>query len=259
VSVALDAKYENETNNQSYGTGKSLMIKALPNYFFRHKYKLALYAMLGIATIICMILVKMRMKENYEDNLNYYYSFMLRNLSLAWTPLLIALITSYLKLPHKIFHIIVPFICMIWLIFFPNAPYLLTDFQHIRLYSDSPKIWFDVNLLVWFAFTALFLGLISLYLMHQVVQREFGHFAGWAFVFITGLLSSTGIYIGRYLRFNSWDVFNNPARVIQDLVTQSRDPNAVPITFVFLYTLFLIFIYILFYIFGNLLHEDSQG
>lgn len=128
-----------------------------------------MYAMFGIATIVCMILVKMRMKENYEDNLNYYYSFMLQNLSLAWTPLLIALVTYHLKFTHKIPRIILPFSCLIWLIFFLNAPYLLTDFQHIRLYTSSPKIWFDVNLLIWFAFTALFLGLISLYLMHQVI------------------------------------------------------------------------------------------
>ncbi len=195
------------------------MKRTLPNYFLRNKYKLALYAMLGIATIICFILVKVRMTENYEDQYNYYYSFLLRNLTLAWTPFLIALITYHLKLTHKILQIILPFICMIWLIFFPNAPYLLTDFQHLRLYSDNPQIWFDVNLLVWFVFTALFLGLISLYLMHQMVEREFGYLTGWAFVFVTGLLASAGIYIGRYLRFNSWDILKNPAGVVQDLMT----------------------------------------
>ncbi len=114
-------------------------MKALLNYFFSHKYKLVMYAMLGIATIVCVILVQMRMKENYEDNLNYYYSFMLRNLSLAWIPLLIALITYHLKFTHKLLRVILPFICLIWLIFFPNAPYLLTDFQHIRLYTEQPE------------------------------------------------------------------------------------------------------------------------
>lgn len=233
-------------------------MKALRDYFIRHKYELAMYAMLGIATVICFMLAKARMNENYEQQYNYYYGYLLRNLYLAWTPFLIALITYHLKLIHKILRVILPFICLIWLIFFPNAPYLLTDFQHIQLYSDSPKIWFDVNLLVWFAFTALFLGLISLYLMHQVVQREFGRMAGWALVVTTGFFSSAGIYIGRFLRFNSWDIFQNPARLVNNLLTQSRDPNAVPITFVFLYTLFLIFIYSLFYVFGNLLQEDFQ-
>ena len=182
----------------------------------------------------------------------------MRNLYLAWTPFLIAQVTYHFKLTRKILRLILPFICLIWLVFFPNAPYLLTDFQHIRLYSDSPKIWFDVNLLVWFAFTALFLGLISLYLMHRVIQREFGHIVGWGFVFVAGLSSSAGIYIGRFLRFNSWYIFQNPVRLVHDLLNQSRDPNAVPITFVYLYMLFLIFIYILFYVFGNLLREDSQ-
>ena len=233
-------------------------MKALRGYFFRHKFQLAVYAMLGIATLICFVLAKVRMTENFEQQYNYYYGYLLRNLYLAWTPFLIALVTYHLKLTHQILRVILPFICLTWLIFFPNAPYLLTDFQHIRMYSDDPKVWFDVNLLIWFGFTALFLGLLSLYWMHQVVQREFGRMAGWALVVMTGFLSSAGIYIGRFLRFNSWDIFQNPSKLVHNLLTQLRDPNAVPITFVFLYTLFLIFIYILFYVFGNLLREDFR-
>jgi uncharacterized membrane protein len=70
-----------------------------------------------------------------------------------------------LKLSGRSFRIAFRLACLPWLEFTPNAPYLLTDFQHLRLYSDSPQIWFDVFLVICFAFTGLFLGLLSFYLI----------------------------------------------------------------------------------------------
>lgn len=236
------------------------MTRIFKKYFFLNKFRLITYTVLGISTIVCFILVKVRMAENYEEPYKIYYVFLLRNLDLAWIPFLIALVTYSLKLPHKIFCYILPFSCLIWLIFFPNAPYLVTDFLHLRLFNGSPKIWFDVVLVIWFAFTGLFLGFTSLFLMHRVVQREFGTLFGWALVTIAVPLSSVGIYIGRYLRFNSWDVLQHPTGLVNSLINQPRNANSAPIlTFVFLHTLFFIFIYTFLYVFGNLLREDFRG
>lgn len=199
------------------------------------------------------------MAENYEEQYKIYYAFLLRNLDLAWIPFLIALVTYSLRLPRKIFYFILPFSCLIWLAFFPNAPYLMTDFLHLRLFNGSPKIWFDVVLVIWFAFTGLFLGFTSLFLMHRVVQREFGPLFGWALVIIAVPLSSVGIYIGRYLRFNSWDVLQNPTDLVSSLINQPRDANSVSIViFVFLHTMFFIFIYTFLYVFGYLMREDLR-
>jgi len=135
----------------------------------------------------------------------------------------------------------------------------MTDFLHLRLFNGSPKIWFDVVLVIWFAFTGLFLGFTSLFLMHRVVQREFGPLFGWALVIIAVPLSSVGIYIGRYLRFNSWDVLQNPTDLVSSLINQPRDANSVSIViFVFLHTMFFIFIYTFLYVFGYLMREDLR-
>ncbi len=225
-------------------------------YCRRHKYRLAMYALLGAATVFCLILVRVRLSEN--DGTHYSYLFLVKNLTLAWIPFLIALVTRSLALPRRVFRFILPVGCVIWLIFFPNAPYLLTDFQHLRLFSDSPQLWFDVIMVTWFALTGLFLGLVSLFVMHGLVRRELGPVAGWAFVFFAALLSSAGIFAGRFVRINSWDILRNPVGWGRDLVLRAGDSGSRAFGFISLYTFFLLFIYVMFHIFGNLLQEESH-
>jgi uncharacterized membrane protein len=219
-----------------------------------HKYKLALVALLCVATLICFILVRVRLSVN--DGTHYSYLFLIRNLFLAWIPLLVALITESLSPSRKGFRLIFPLGILIWLIFLPNAPYLLTDFQHLRLFSDSPNLWFDVIMVVWCAITGLFLGLVSLYVMHRLARREWGGVMGWVFVFTSALLSSGGVYIGRFLRFPSWGILLNPSALANDLVQQVNTSGSRTLGFVSLYTLFFVFTYIAFYFFGNVLQQD---
>jgi uncharacterized membrane protein len=231
-------------------------MKTLQAYLQDHKYRLAMVALLVAATLLSFILVRVRVSEN--DGTHYSYLFLIRNLFLAWIPLLVALITESLGLSHKVFRVIFPLGCLIWLIFLPNAPYLLTDFQHLRLFSDSPNLWFDVIMVVWCAITGLFLGLVSLYVMHRLARREWGRMAGWIFVFTAALLSSGGVYIGRFLRFKSWDVLQNPSGLIIDLLQQATTLGSRTLGFVSLYTLFFVFIYIAFYVFGYVMLGDSR-
>jgi len=231
-------------------------MKTLRDYFLRHKFRLAVYALLEGATIFCMILVRVRFSEDPATRSTY--AFLIQNLLLAWIPFVIALIAHSLVLPRKLVYVILPICCLIWLVFFPNAPYLLTDFHHLRLYSDNPSIWFDVIMVIWFVFTGLILGLVSLYLMHRLVQRGFGKIVGWMFVIAAALLSSAGIYVGRFLRLRSWEIFLYPSQLTRALLKQ-RATVANPIEYVALYALFIVFIYVTFYIFGNLLQEDARG
>jgi len=98
---------------------------------------------------------------------------------------------------------------VIWLLFLPNAPYILTDFVHLRERPGIP-LWFDIALLLSFAGTGLLLGYSSLADVQGVVAKRFGHVASWATAFTALILSGFGIYLGRFLRFNSWDVLSDP-------------------------------------------------
>lgn len=107
--------------------------------------------------------------------------------------------------------LVIPTFAILWLIFFPNAPYILTDLQHLGQASTNASLWssanvplwYDVILLVWFSWTGMLLGIVSLNLMQEIIRREFGRWFGWLFVFSVAGLSSAGIYVGRFIRLNS--------------------------------------------------------
>ena len=176
------------------------------SHYLNNKSGTKIFGLLVTDTVFCLILVNIRMAENGDSQYNYW--FLVRNIILAWIPFLLAFVTYNLILPRKTSLTILPVNIFFWLIFFPNALYLLTDFQHLRLYSDSPSLWFDVILVTWFAWTGVLIGVVSLYWIQEMVSREFNRNAGWAFVVCGNLLGSTGIYLGRFVRVNSWDFLN---------------------------------------------------
>ncbi|MEW6160137.1 MAG: DUF1361 domain-containing protein [Verrucomicrobiota bacterium] len=109
------------------------------------------------------------------------------------------------------------FICSFaWLIFFPNAPYVLTDLVHLQARPPAP-LWFDATLLIWFGWTGYLLGYFSLYVMHVIVSNIVGPWKAWAFVLVVLGLTGLGLYIGRFLRWNSWDLFFAPWMVLSDV------------------------------------------
>ena len=154
------------------------------------------------------------------------YFFMNWNLGLAWVPLLCALI-AYGLYPDRsrIVRASVLFFGGVWLLFYPNAPYMLTDLMHLY---DSGQIlvWLDLAMLLAYAFTSLLLGFASLYLMQSLVSRAGGRLAGWVFVVIIHGLSGFGIYLGRVLRWNSWDIVSNPLGLAVDILDRFVNPFA---------------------------------
>lgn len=104
-----------------------------------------------------------------------------------------------------------------WLLFLPNAAYIVTDFVHLKTRDPIPR-WFDYILITSYAWTGLSLGYVALTLLHLRIRGTFGVRAGWLFVVIMLALSSFGIYLGRFLRWNSWDVLVRPSRPLADLV-----------------------------------------
>ena len=105
-----------------------------------------------------------------------------------------------------------------WLLFLPNAPYVLTDFIHL---GERHRL-FDTLLIASFAFTSLALGFASLLLVQFVVTRAAGAMIGWATALASLFAASVGIYLGRVLRFNSWDVVHRPGQALGDLDGAAR-------------------------------------
>jgi uncharacterized membrane protein len=103
----------------------------------------------------------------------------------------------------------------------------------------------------------MMLGVVSLYLMQDIVLRTFGRFTGWAFVFVISALSSFGVYIGRFVRLNSWDILQNPAETAMNILGIVIDPSRRLAAFTFLYTFFFLFVYLLLYSFAHLLQEQA--
>jgi uncharacterized membrane protein len=174
------------------------------------------------------------------------WTWLFWNLVLAWVPLAVALLVydasrrgaSTLRIFGG---------GLVWLLFFPNAPYIVTDLKHLRTFDGAP-IWFDTVLATAAAWAGLALGFISLYLMQSVVRGRFGRPNSWFFVIGVLALSSFGIYLGRFERWNSWDVFARPGALISDLGTMA-DPRTAAVTVLF--TAFLGATYLVFYSFAR--------
>ena len=173
------------------------------------------------ASIFCIATVAYRHHHTGDG----FYDFLVWNLVLAWVPLALAF-AAYATarrgggLATWIFG-------TLWLLFFPNAPYLLTDFIHLHESSTTP-LWYDALMLAAFAWTGLLLGFASLYLMQMIWQRFAGPAASWLGVVASLAVASFGVYLGRFLRFNSWDALIRPRRIAHVIATELDNPFSHP-------------------------------
>jgi len=142
--------------------------------------------------------------------------YLVWNLFLAWLPLAFALNACRLDALAQTRGWKFPACALAWLLFFPNAPYIFTDLIHLTA-RHRATVWTDLVLIALFAVTGLVLGFLSLYLMQSLVAARRGRVAGWVFVAIAAGLGSLGIYIGRFLRWNSWDALISPLDFTRDL------------------------------------------
>lgn len=135
-----------------------------------------------------------------------------------------------------------------WLLFFPNAPYIFTDVIHLTTYFYS-HFWVDLVLILSCAMTGMVLGFVSLFLMQAVVRRLYGSAASWLFIGGVMALSSFGIYLGRFLRFNSWDVVWKPVALSRGIGHWAANPLAHSSSYAFpvLFAVFLFTAYLLLY------------
>jgi uncharacterized membrane protein len=175
------------------------------------------------------------------------YSNLVWNLFLAWLPYIISIIASSVYRTNSKHWGVIFFLVFFWLIFFPNAPYMVTDFYHLVARPPVP-MWFDISLIAIFAFTGCFLSIASLRSIHFIIEGYFGKFIGWLFALFALFLGSLGVYLGRFGRFNSWDIFFDPKSVIKEIAYNILNPadNLGFVGFTVMFTSILLVFYLMF-------------
>jgi len=116
-----------------------------------------------------------------------------------------------------------------WVIFFPNSPYILTDLFHLR-HSTAAPIWFDFVLILSFAWTGLMYGFVSLMDIENILFRKFSKLGRTALTTLLLFSGGFGIYLGRFLRWNSWDIIQDPAGLAYDIGDRFVNPMDHPRT-----------------------------
>ena len=147
------------------------------------------------------------------------YVFLVWNLFLAWVPYVCSSLTLWLRGRHPARVVPAIVLSIVWLAFFPNAPYIVTDFVHLRPRALIP-VWYDIGMLLAFAINGVLLSMVSLAAMQSIVRRRAGPVLAWIFASTVCLLSGFGIYLGRVLRWNSWDLLVRPGNLVDDAAAQ---------------------------------------
>lgn len=142
-----------------------------------------------------------------------FFGFLLWNIFLATVPYIISEFIKLKKL-SKSKTLIGLFL---WLLFLPNAPYLITDFIHLH-HLKSTLVWYDLLMLFCFAFTGLLIAMISINDVYFILKKNFDEKTSKNLLVLTFFLAGYGIYLGRFLRLNSWDLFMNPSKVMYQII-----------------------------------------
>ena len=165
-----------------------------------------------IASVFSLSLLAIRIiKTGYLS-----YGFLAWNLFLAYVPYFISewlskhpqILASRVKLLALVF---------IWILFMPNSFYILTDLFHLNNMSKGNS-WYDLTLILSFAWNGILFGILSIYKMELLLKKAKGKFIAAFIIYAVMWLNAFGIYIGRFLRFNSWDIFVNPFSLISGIV-----------------------------------------
>ncbi len=177
--------------------------------------------------------------------IRFYYTgcitfiFLLWNIFLAWLPFTLSRqINSRHPLSWRNYVLLT-----LWLLFLPNAPYIITDLMHIKHIKDMP-IYFDLILILTTALQGLVYFYVSIYIVKNRMICHMSKTVNNIFIPAVFILSGWGIYLGRYSRYNSWDIVTKPNRILNDLFQSIIHPidNADQWKVCLFFTLFFIIV-----------------
>src|SRR5690606_35100362 len=170
------------------------------------RFKTLTFLFCSMALSIVLLMVRMKLTREF------FLLFLVWNLFLAFIPFAISF---YLQTKADLKKWQLVFSGLVWLLFLPNAPYIITDLFHLR-HSTPQLIWLDILVIVSFAINGLILYLISVTDMRQLFQQHFQtKLINWSFSMLPFLVAF-GIYLGRFLRYNSWDILHRPLQLLLD-------------------------------------------
>lgn len=187
-------------------------------YQFREITKpILLVSLTSLALLVCRVLA--------TGSPRYWFLFW--NLLLAWVPYLLSFAVVYLLQRYRTVTWQVVLLIISWLVFLPNTFYLTTDLIHLHN-SGEVGILYDIVMMISFVLSGILLGFVSLINLHKLLARwQSGHRATGLLLLVM-LLVSFAIYLGRYLRWNSWDIVANPGGLLYDTVDRLVRPQEHP-------------------------------
>lgn len=165
--------------------------------------------------IAAMLLIRIVYTSNIQ------YIFLLWNLFLAWIPFQLGLVISESAKRNKW---IKYFLLAAWLLFFPNALYIVTDLMHLGDTNGQDPIWFDAILLFTSSVTGLIMAFISLFQVEEFLKKNVKTQHINKLIVGVLFLGSFGVYIGRFLRWNSWDIVANPVSLLIEVMVRFTNP-----------------------------------
>lgn len=155
------------------------------------------------------------------------YNFLAWNLVLAWFPLIFAVYLMIHLRTRRWLSITSILLTLAWLVFLPNSFYLASDFIHLRV-SSNVNVLFDAIMLLSFTFNGFVAGMLSIYVVHRELYRRFYARQAHTLIGLAIMAASFAIYLGRYLRWNTWDVLLNPLGLLFDVSDRLINPTAHP-------------------------------
>lgn len=174
------------------------------------------------------------------------------NLFLAWIPLFIVLYMNKQIKEKSLSKNKILIFSLLWLLFFPNAPYIITDLVHLHPYNGN-SYWHHQIMIYTYAFVSLICGLLSLYWIQKIWATTFSKYWSMFFVIASVILSGYGVFLGRIQRFNSWDLFTHPMALLKYVLHSFSNPTAILMTFEF-----SVFIGLAYCMLHSLIHLDDQ-
>ncbi|UPT65951.1 MAG: DUF1361 domain-containing protein [Sphingobacteriales bacterium JAD_PAG50586_3] len=185
---------------------------------FAHRHRLLLF----FVSLSCMLSIGLAFFRFYVTD-TLIFSFLLWNLFLAAIPMgFAALFCAFNKDSNKLVMVTV---LGMWLLFFPNTPYILTDLLHLYPRRGVP-FWYDLVLIFTFAWNGVMLGYLSLLFIHNKIELFYGKVKAWFFSLSALSMGAFGIYLGRFDRWNSWDILQEPIPLIKGIATYFVHPYA---------------------------------
>jgi uncharacterized membrane protein len=151
-----------------------------------------------------------------------YYYFLNWNLLLASIPWFISLLISSRFVTGKP-KILTAVLFIVWLLFFPNAPYIITDLYYMRNHAVR-TFWYDLFMILVFAWTGLIFGFLSMDNIRKLWDKKLPKVISIVVTCILLFVCAFGIYLGRHLRWNSWEIFFEPGEFFIDLIDPFINP-----------------------------------